>query len=395
MSRLLPDRPLGVAPGSVGDYRELARRRLPRQLFDYIDGGSFAESTLAANVGDLAAIQLRQRVLRDVSGLTLSTTVLGQALSMPVVLGPVGLAGMFATRAEVRAARAAESAGVVFCESTVSICSVEEVAAAVTDPVWFQLYVMRDRAYAEDLMSRASAVGCPVLVLTVDLATVGSRYRDTRNGMSGPASLRGRVLRGLDLGLHPTWARDVGLRGRPHTFGNLEKAVPGAVSPTDFADWVDAQFDPSVTWDDLDWVRRHWPGRLVLKGILDPDDARQAADRGVDGIVVSNHGGRQLDGTPSTIRALGPVVDAVGDRLEILVDGGIRSGLDVVKALALGARACLLGRAWAWPVAAAGERGVAHALAVVRDELRVALSLTGVTDVAQLDRSALVDAPLP
>lgn len=391
MSRLLPDRSLGVAPGSVGDYRELARRHLPRQLFDYLDGGAYAESTLAANVRDLAALQLRQRVLRDVSGLTLSTTVLGQALSMPVVLGPVGLAGMFATRAEVQAARAAESAGVVFCESTVSICSVEEVAAAVAGPVWFQLYVMRDRSYAEDLMSRASAVGCPVLVLTVDLPTVGSRYRDTRNGMSGPPTLRGRVLRGLDLGLHPTWARDVGIRGRPHTFGNLEKAVPGAVSPTEFSAWVDAQFDPSVTWDDLDWVRRNWPGRLVLKGILDPDDARRAADSGVDGIVVSNHGGRQLDATPSTIRALGPVVDAVGDRLEVLVDGGIRSGLDVVKALALGARACLLGRAWAWPVAAAGERGVTHALSVIRDELRVALSLTGVTDVADLDRSVLVD----
>jgi len=393
VSRLLPDRPLGVAPGSVGDYRELARRRLPRQLFDYVDGGSFAESTLAANVADLAGIRLRQRVLRDVSGLTLSTNVLGQALSMPVVLGPVGLAGMLATRAEVQAARAAVSAGVVFCESTVSICGIEEVAAAVTDPVWFQLYVMRDRSYAEDLMSRAAAAGCPVLVLTVDLATVGSRYRDTRNGMSGAPSLRSTVLRGLDLGLHPTWARDVGLRGRPHTFGNLEKAVPGAVSPTDFQAWVDAQFDPSVTWDDLDWVRRHWPGRLVLKGILDPDDARQAADRGADGVVVSNHGGRQLDGTPSTIRALGPVVDAVGDRLDVLVDGGIRSGLDVVKALALGARACLLGRAWAWPVAAGGERAVAHALSVIRDELRVALSLTGVTDVADLDRSALASAP--
>jgi len=211
--------------------------------------------------------------------------------------------------------------------------------------------------------------------------------------MSGKVSAMGRALRGLDLGLHPTWARDVGLRGKPHTFGNLEKAVPGATSPTDFSTWVDAQFDPSVTWDDLDWVRRNWTGKLVLKGILDPDDARQAADRGVDGIVVSNHGGRQLDDTPSTVRALGPVVDAVGDQLEVLVDGGIRSGLDVVKALALGARACLLGRAWAWSVAADGERGVAHALAIVRDELRVAMSLTGVTDVALLDHSALVDPP--
>jgi len=395
MSRFHPDRPLGLAPGSVGDYRELARRRLPRQLFDYLDGGAFAESTLASNVDDLRSIHLRQRVLRDVSALTLSTTVLGQELSMPVVLGPVGLAGMFATRAEVQAARAAEAAGVVFCESTVSICGIEEVSAAVARPVWFQLYVLRDRDYAEQLMARAVAARCEVLVLTVDLATVGSRYRDTHNGMSGPVTPLGSAVRALDLGLHPTWARDVGLRGRPHTFGNLERAVPGAASPTDFSQWVNSQFDPSVTWDDLDWVRRHWPGRLVLKGILDPEDARQAVDRGADAVVVSNHGGRQLDGTPSTIRALGPVVDAVGDRLEVLMDGGIRSGLDVVKALALGARACLVGRAWAWSVAAGGERGVAHALSVIRDELRVALSLTGVTDVAGLDRSALVDPPGP
>jgi L-lactate dehydrogenase (cytochrome) len=391
VSRFLPDRPLGVAPGSVGDYRELARRRLPRQLFDYIDGGAFAESTLAANVADLASVLLRQRVLRDVSELTLSTTVLGQHLSMPVVLGPVGLAGMFATRAEVQAARAAEQAGVVFCESTVSICGIEEVASATTAPVWFQLYVMRNRSYAEDLMDRAARAGCPVLVLTVDLAVVGSRYRDNRNGMSGPVGAWGRALRSLDLGLHPSWARDVGIRGRPHTFGNLEKAVPGASRPEGFSEWVGSQFDPSVTWDDIAWVRRCWPGKLVLKGILDPDDARRAADLGVDGIVVSNHGGRQLDGTLSTVRALTPVVDAVGDRLEVLVDGGIRSGLDVAKVLALGARACLVGRPWAWSVAAAGQRGVARALATMRAELTVALSLTGVTDVAALDRSALVD----
>ncbi len=391
MSRFQPDRPLGVAPGSVGDYRELARRRLPRQLFDYIDGGAFAESTLAANVADLATVMLRQRVLRDVSALTLSTTVLGQELAMPVILGPVGLGGMFATRAEVQAARAAERAGVVFCESTVSICGIEEVASATRSPVWFQLYVMRDRSYAEELMERADRAGCPVLVLTVDLAVVGSRYRDNRNGLSGTLSTWGRALRGLDLGLHPTWARDVGIRGRPHTFGNLEKAVPGASSPEGFSQWVGSQFDPSVTWDDIAWVRRCWPGKLVLKGILDPDDARQAADAGVDGIVVSNHGGRQLDSAPSTVRALSPVVDAVGDRLEVLVDGGIRSGLDVAKVLAMGARACLVGRAWAWSVAAGGERGVAHVLSTMRDELTVALALCGVTDVADLDRSALVD----
>ena len=390
MGRFLPDRSLGLAPGSVRDFRELARRRLPRQLFDYIDGGAFEESTLAANVDDLAGIALRQRVLRDVSELQLGTTVLGQELSMPVILSPVGLAGMFARRAEVQAARAAHRAGVQFCESTVSICSLEEVSAAVGQPIWFQLYVLRDRSYAEDLMARAVAAACPVLILTVDLPVVGSRYRETRNGTVGTQTTRGRVVQGLDFGLHPSWARDVGLHGKPHTFGNLEAAVPGVSSPEGFKTWIDSQFDPGVTWDDLAWVRKHWPGTLVLKGILDPDDARRAADHGVDGIVVSNHGGRQLDSTPSTIRALPAVVEAVGDQLDVLVDGGIRSGLDVVKALALGARACLLGRAWAWSVAAGGEDGVTTMLEIIRGELQVALSLTGFADVRDVDRSALL-----
>ena len=382
---------MGLVPASVRDYRELARRRLPRQLFDYIDGGAYEESTLRANEGDLAGITLRQQVLRDVSRLQLSTTVLGQDLSIPVLLGPVGLAGMFAERAEVQAARAAERAGVVFCESTVSICGIEEVRAATRSPFWFQLYVMRDRDYAADLMARAGAAGCPVLVLTVDLPVVGARYRDTRNGMVGPRSVATRVVQALDFGMHPSWVRDVAVRGRPHTFGNLEKAVPGATSPGSFKEWVDGQFDPSVTWEDLEWVRRNWPGRIALKGILDPDDARRAAAAGVDALVVSNHGGRQLDATPSTIRALPAVVEAVGDRLEVLVDGGIRSGLDVAKALALGARACLVGRAWAWSVAAGGQSGVASMLGILRDELEVALSLTGVADVHALDRTVLAD----
>ncbi|HEY5153839.1 MAG TPA: L-lactate dehydrogenase [Acidimicrobiales bacterium] len=384
------DRPLALAPASVRDYRELARRQLPRQLFDYIDGGAYEEATMAANSADLRRIRLRQRVLRDVSHRTLATTVLGQELSLPVILAPVGLAGMFAPRAEVQAARAAERAGTVFCESTVSICSMEEVAAATERPIWYQLYVMRDRAYAEDLMSRAQAVGCQVLVLTVDLAVVGARYRDVRNGMAGSLPPLKRLARGIDFARHPGWARDVALGGKPLTFGNLEKAVPGASSPGAFREWVDRQFDPSVTWDDLAWVRDHWDGKIVLKGILDPDDAREAVARGADAVVVSNHGGRQLDDVASTITALPAIVEAIGDQAEVLVDGGIRSGLDVVKALALGARACLVGRPWAYAVAARGERGVTHVLRILRSEMEVALGLTGVPDVADLNPSVLL-----
>ena len=382
---------MDLAPASVRDYRELARRRLPRQLFDYIDGGAYEETTMRANQADLAALQLRQRVLRDVSSLDLRTTVLGQDLALPVVLAPVGLAGMFAKRAEVQAARAAESRRIAFCESTVSIAGIEEVQAATSAPFWYQLYVMRDRSYAEGLMARATAAGCPVLVLTVDLAVVGARYRDTRNAMVGEVGTLASLRRGLDLVAHPHWLRDVAIGGKPHTFGNLEDAVPGGTSPQDFRTWVDAQFDPSVTWDDLAWVREHWDGKLVLKGVLDAEDARAAADHGVDGIVVSNHGGRQLDDTPSTVRALGPIVEAVGDQLEVLVDGGIRSGLDVVKLLALGARACLVGRAWAYAVAAGGQAAVEHVLDIVQGEMEVAMSLTGAPSLADLSPEVLVD----
>ena len=385
--RYSPDRSLGLAPATVGDYRELARRRLPRQLFDYIDGGAYGESTLRANVADLDAVKLRQRVMRDVTVRTQATEVVGQTLALPVILGPVGLAGMFATRAEVQAARAAAAAGVPFVESTVSICGLGEVAAAVTPPPWFQLYVMRDRSYAEKLLARATELASPVLVLTVDLAVVGARHRDTRNAAVGTWA---RVRRGLDFAAHPRWAKEVGIDGKPHTFGNLVEAVPGADSPDAFRTWTDSQFDPSVTWDDMAWVRRHWAGKLVVKGVMDPDDARRAVDAGVDGLVVSNHGGRQLDAVPSTVRALPAVVEAVGDRVDVLVDGGVRSGLDVVKFLALGARACLIGRAWAWAVAARGEAGVAHMLGVLRSDIDVALGLTGTNDVGDLDRSTLV-----
>jgi L-lactate dehydrogenase (cytochrome) len=389
--RRSPDRPLGLAPATATDYRELARRRLPRQLFDYVDGGAYDEVTMRANVADLAEVRLRQIVMRDVSVRDPAVEVLGQRLALPIVLAPVGLAGMLARRAEVQAARAAEAAGVPFVESTVSICPIEEVARAMRTPPWFQLYVMRDRAYAEDLMARARAVGSPVLLLTIDLAVVGARHRDTRNAVVGEPGAWAKLRRGLDLVTHPRWIADTAVRGRPLTFGNLEKAIPEARSPAAFRDWVDAQFDPSVTWEDIAWVREHWPGRLVVKGVLDPEDARRAADAGVDGVVVSNHGGRQLDAVPSTVRALPAVLDEVGDEVEVLVDGGVRTGLDVVKMVALGARAVLVGRPWAWAVAARGQAGVRHMLDVMRADIDTALGLTGQTSVAGLDRSALYE----
>ncbi len=383
------DRPMNLAPASVMDYRELARKKMPRQLFDYIDGGAYAEKTMGANVEDLRTIHLRQRVLRDVSNIDLSADVLGERLSLPVVLGPVGLGGMYNRRGEVQAARAAEREGVRFCESTLSICSIEEVKDATSVPLWFQLYIIRDRAYAVDLMERARAAGCSVLVLTVDLAVVGARYRDTRNGMTDPIPTTKKLVRAWDIFSHPGWVWNVAIRGKPLTFGNLEGAVPGASSPADFRAWVESQFDPSVTWDDLAWIRKHWPGKLVLKGILDVEDAKRATDVGAEGIVVSNHGGRQLDDVRSTASALPPIVEAVGDRLEVLVDGGIRSGLDVVKMLSLGAKACLLGRAWAYALGGGGEEGVAHVLRVIREEMKVAMALTGNTRLADLGPEVL------
>lgn len=383
------DRPLDLSPASISDYRELARRRLPRQLFDYIDGGAYDEATMRKNVSDLARLELRQRVMQDVSALQLGTELLGQRTAMPVALAPVGLAGMFARRGEVQAARAAERAGVPFCESTVSICGIEEVRSATKAPFWFQLYVMRDRGYAQSLLERASAAACPVLLLTVDLAVVGARYRDTRNGMTDPIAFAEKLTRAADLASHPSWVADVALGGRPLTFGNLEAAVPGARNPAAFRNWVDSQFDPSVTWKDLAWVRSRWKGKLVVKGVLDVEDALAAVDAGVDGIVVSNHGGRQLDGAASTASILPEIAAAVRDRTTLLVDGGIRSGLDVLRMLALGAHGCLVGRAWVYALAARGEAGVEHALTILRKELEVAMALTATTDARSVPSSVL------
>jgi L-lactate dehydrogenase (cytochrome) len=385
------DRALNLAPATYADYRELARRRLPRQLFDYVDGGAFAENTMRANEADLQGLTLRQRVLRDVTTHELETTVLGELLSIPLVLAPVGFAGMFAPRGEVLAARAAERAGITFCESTLSICGIEEVSNATARALWFQLYVMKDRGYAEELIARAKAAGYSKIVLTVDLPVPGRRFRDTRNGLNGGvAALRG-YRRNFDIASHPRWVREVALGGRPLTFGNLERAVPSGKVPQDFQHWVSSQFDTSVTWRDIEWLRSLWGGHVIVKGILDPDDAREAVANGVDAIIVSNHGGRQLDDVLSTARALPAIADAVGNEMEILMDGGVRSGLDVVKALALGARACLIGRPWVYAVAARGEQGVIDVIESIRADLVVALALTGVTDVHELDASILRD----
>lgn len=377
-----------MKPACVADYRDAARKRLPKVLFDYIDGGAYAEATLAANSADLAALTLRQRVLRDVSRISTCTELFGQPLSMPLVLAPVGLAGMYARRGEVQAARAARDSGVPFCLSTMGVCPVEEVARTVVP--WFQLYMIRDRGFMAQLLGRVRAAGCPVLVMTVDLPVAGARYRDARSGLAS-ANSSDQVRRAIDGIMHPDWLWDVQLRGGPHTLGNIAGASAGVKSLGEFWGWIAANFDPSVTWRDIDWVRERWDGPILLKGVLDAADARDARSAGVEGIVVSNHGGRQLDSVHSGIRALPSVVDAVGSDLTVMMDGGVRSGLDVLKALASGARACMIGRAWAYALGARGGAGVAHALDIIRKELLVAMTLTGCTDVQSADRSLLAD----
>ncbi len=368
-----------MKPACVADYREAARRRLPRVLFDYIDGGSYAEETLAANCSDIQALKLRQRVLRDVSKLSMGTELFGQQLSMPVVLSPVGLAGMYARRGEAQAAVAAKAAGVPFSLSTVGVCTAAEVAKAAVPP-WFQLYMTRDRGFMADVLSSVAEVGCPVLLFTVDLPMPGARYRDTRNGMVATTPMQ-RLSQTLDGLAHPGWLWDVQMNGGPHTLGTVATAAKDLKRLVEFWTWIGRNFDPSLTWDDIAWVRERWKGPLVLKGVLDVADAEEAVKRGVDGIVVSNHGGRQLDGVPSSIAALPAIAEAVGDRTTVLMDGGVRSGLDVLKALASGAKACLIGRAWAWALGGGGQDGVTNVLQIMRQELRMAMALTGCTDV--------------
>lgn len=378
-----------MVPASLEGYRELARRRLPRFLFNYIEGGSFAGSTLARNVDDLVDVTLRQRVLRDVSSVDLSVNLFGEDFALPVGLGPVGLAGMCARRGEVQAVRAAEAASAPFCLSTVSLCPLEEVAAAAQRPFWFQLYMARDRAFVRDMLARAEAAGCSVLLLTVDLAVPGVRNRSGGASMGTPG-LGGDVARMAEAMLRPGWAIDVGLLGGPHGLGNIASALGPEAGLGDFMGWIRRNFDPAVTWSDIDFIRAHWNGPIVLKGILDADDAREAVKAGVEGIVVSNHGGRQLDGALSTARALPGIAAAVGDEITVLADGGVRSGLDVVRMLALGAHGVLLGRVWAYALAGGGGEGVAHALSIIENEMRAALALMGVTRVQQVRQEGLV-----
>lgn len=371
---------------SAGDFREAARRRLPPLLFHYIDGGANDETTMARNIAALKRIEMRQRVLNDVSAVDLSVDLFGVRQALPLALGPVGLSGMYARRDEVQAARAAAASGIPFCLSTVSVCPLAEVSAASARPLWFQLYMIRDRGFMRDLIAQASVAGCAALVFTVDMPIPGSRYRDVHSGMSGPQAGLRRMVQALT---HPRWAWDVGLRGRPHHLGNIAPVLADKTGLEDFMGWMARNFDPSVTWRDLEFVREHWHGTLIIKGVLDIEDARAAQAVGADGIVVSNHGGRQLDGVAATADILPGLAEAIGDGLTVLVDGGVRSGLDVVRMLALGAKGVMLGRAWAYALGAEGGAGVTRLIDILTREMRVAMALTGRTGIGAVDRSML------
>ncbi len=369
------------------DYREAARRRLPRFLFDYLDGGANGEHTLRRNVSDLSDVTLRQRVLRDVADISLKTRLFDQDLAMPIALAPVGLAGIYARRGEVQAARAAEKAGIGYSLSTVSVCALEEVSAAVSKPIWFQLYVLKDRGFMKSVLERALAQGITTLIFTVDMPVPGSRYRDAHAGMSGPMAPLRRMTQAVTK---PQWALDVGLLGRPHDLGNISAYLGKAIGLEDYMGWIGANFDPSISWHDIEWVRDFWPGKIILKGILDPEDAKDAVRFGADGLVVSNHGGRQLDGVLSTARALPAIVSAVSGQITLLADGGIRSGLDVVRMLSLGAQGVLLGRAYIYALATHGQAGVSHLLSLIEREMRVAMALTGAKSISELGPHLLV-----
>jgi L-lactate dehydrogenase (cytochrome) len=373
----------------IEDLRRIARRKVPRVFIDYMEAGSYAEHTRDANVEDMAKVKLRQRVLVDVSHRSMATTVLGEQLAMPLALAPTGLAGMQHADGEILAARAAHKAGIQFCQSTMSICSIEDIREAVQKPWWFQLYVMKDRGFVKALIERAIAAKCSALFLTVDLPVNGQRHIDQKNGLSVPPRLTAKTV--FDVMMRPTWAWRI-LNGKRRTFANIDGHLPG-FGGTTLAEWTQSQFDQTVSWKDVEWIRSIFPGKLVLKGILDPDDAREALKTGADGIVVSNHGGRQLDGAPSTISALPKVADAIGGQKEILFDSGVRTGQDMFRALALGANACMIGRPFLYGLGAGGEAGVAKAIDILRRELDTTMVLTGINDVKKIDRNAIAGWP--
>jgi len=376
----------------VSDYRQLAKKRVPHFLFEYLDGGSYGEITKQRNRTDLDAIALRQRVLRDISEIDLSVELFGRSFSMPVALAPIGLAGMYARRGETQAVRAAETAGVPFALSTVGVCPLQEVASAASQPFWFQLYMVRDRAFMRDMLAQARAAECSALIFTADMPVPGSRYRDYRSGLAGESWLSGNIRRTYQALLRPRWAWDVGMLGRPHQLGNLAPILGKNSGLDDFMAWMSKNFDPTASWQDLEFIRDNWAGPIIVKGILDPDDAREAAAMQVDGIIVSNHGGRQLDGVTSSAKALQRISEAVGDQLEVLVDGGINSGLDVVRMLALGAKAVLIGRSWVYALATNGQVGVEHVLELIRKEMLVAMALTGCKSLADVNARVLDQA---
>jgi L-lactate dehydrogenase (cytochrome) len=377
-------------PVNAAAYRQLARKRVPLKYFDYLDGGAFKELTILENNRAYDGIRLRKRVFRDAEMSETETILLGEKLAQPVILAPIGFAGIYARRGEVQAAQAAELAGVPFCLSTLSICSLEEVRQSVSQPFWFQLYMMKDKGYCLDLLNRAQHAGCRVLVFTVDLPVLGVRYRDIRNNMFGTDASRMPIRSRLSLLreylFHPHWLHQVYMLGQPLTLGNLASLSMDLQSLS--------QYRVTLSWSDLEWVREHWNGKLVVKGVLDQDDACQIADRGADGIIISNHAGRHLDSQPATVTLLPGIADALHGRMEIIIDGGIFNGLDVLKALALGADACMIGRAWAYALAASGKAGVAHVLAMLRTELKVAMAQLGVENVNQIDRSLIADSEI-
>lgn len=380
-----------MTPACVDDHRAAARRRLPRLLFDYVDGGAMTETTLARNVSDFREIGLRQRVLHEIGAPDTRLSLFGREWSMPVAMAPIGLGGYLARRGETQAVRAAMKADVPFTLSTVSMCDLAEVTKAAGAPPWFQLYILKDRGYLEALMQRAVALGCTVLMLTVDLTVAGRRWRDPRNAFGVPPSLEASLRHVADGLMHPRWLWDAHLNGGPHRLGNLVEAIPNARSINDFWSWIGANWDSTMGWKELDWVRARWPGTLLVKGILEPEDATRAIAAGADGVIVSNHGGRQLDGARSSISALPRVVDAVAGAKPLLVDGGIRNGADVLRALSLGANACLVGRAWAYALGGGGQAGVEAVLQTLKDELDTTMKLTGCRSLAEAGRH-LIDA---